>query len=162
MTTLSNPDVELPLLRLMQRLSPSSDLAYAERPASIALGTEAWLLGFSLHRAPAGLDGPMVLRVLHTLEDRHQVAIEHAVQEAIAEQGYPAPLVLISSETDEPLGWPFLVMERLPGEIRPDLPDAVDQQMDALARLHSLDIGPFERALEARGVPAERYVGSSR
>jgi len=119
-------------------------------------------MGFSLHGAPPSFDCPLVLRVLHTGGEQNQIATEHAVQNAIAGQGFPAPYVLGSSSTDEELGWPFLVMKFLPGEPDPHLPNAIELQMKALAQLHSLDTEPVEQAMRAHGVPTEQRYGSCR
>ena len=40
---------------------------------------------------------------------------EAAVQNALAELGYPAPRVFLAEARIEPLGGPFLIMERMPG-----------------------------------------------
>ena len=154
------PDFDVTLLRYLQRLLACPRLEYKEPPTRIAPGTEAWILGFSLQGAPRDFECPLVLRVLHTDGEPYQVATEHAVQNAVAEQGFPAPYVLGSSNTGEVLGWPFLVMKLLPGEPRPNLPNGIELQMEALARLHSLDTEPFEQAMRAHGVPAEQCSGS--
>jgi len=156
------PDIAATLLRYLQRRLERPDLAYAQPLSPIALGTEASIFGFSLHGAPSGLGGPLVLRVMFSADDADEIVVEHAVQNAVAQQGFPAPFVVGSSPTGDGSGRPFMVMTRLPGEHRPDLPNVVDLQMEALAQLHTLDPEPVDRAFEVHGVPFDQRTGSFR
>lgn len=128
----------------------------------MALGTEASIQTFSLDGGPAGLEGPLILRLMLAPGPMHGLVVEHAVQNAVAEQGFPAPRVLASSPTALALGRPFMVMVRLPGKHRPYPPDAVELQMQTLAHLHRLDARPVRQTLETQGVPLSRYTGSAR
>lgn len=161
MTDDATPDLSAPLLRYLQRTLGRPDLEYLSPPAHLAVGTEAWLLGFSLRGAPWGSSTPLVLRALHHPEEL-QIVLEHAVQNAVADQGFPAPRVFASSDAGEELGLPFLIMEFRPGRPRPELPNAIELQMQILAQLHDLDPEPVARSLATHRVPAASATGSSR
>ncbi len=156
------PDFADALIGYLRRYFECPALAYDDRPTPLALGTEASILGFSLRSAPAGLEGPLVLRAMISNVASDAIVVEHAVQNAVAQQGFQAPRVIVSSPTALPIGTPFMVMTRLPGEHRPDLPDAVELQMQALAELHGLDPEPVDRALEVHGVPESQRSASCR
>jgi aminoglycoside phosphotransferase (APT) family kinase protein len=74
---------------------------------------------------------------------------EQATQNTLADQGYPAPRVLLASVDRTPLGAPFLVMERVPGvSLIAAGPLGMDRVLvDLQLRLHALDASPLRRAL---------------
>lgn len=176
-------DFSADLLRYLRRKLELPSLGYLERPTLIGKGTGAWILGFRLGDAPAEYDCPLVLRVLRAGVEPMQVDLEHAVQNAVADQGFPAPRVLMSSKQGDELGRPFLIMVRVPNDLliagllpakrtfaaarrvlqlsrivqRP-----LELQMETLARLHSLDTIPLENALKIRGVSRNRLSAERR
>ena len=81
----------------------------------LAGGFDTEIHALRLRRAPAGFDGPLVLRVLRAHHDPAMVMREQAIQNALADQGYPAARVLHATRDPAPLGAAFLLMERLPG-----------------------------------------------
>ncbi len=80
-------------------------------------GFDATILRFSLQSAPNPFSGPLVLRLFQPTVDPQRAPREGAVQNALAQLGYPAPSVFVAEARIEPLGGPFLIMERMPGRI---------------------------------------------
>ena len=74
-------------------------------------GYDATILRFSLQSAPDPFSGPLVLRLFQATDDAQRATREAAVQNALAELGYPAPRVFIAEARVETLGGPFLIME---------------------------------------------------
>jgi aminoglycoside phosphotransferase (APT) family kinase protein len=113
--------------------------------------TSIWT--FRLHGAAGRWTGPLILRLLNPAHDPQRALRERAIQNAVADQGYPAPRVLWASADRAPLGAGFLVMERARG--RPLLDDRLRGVGAALAaaqaRLHALDAEPLLRALDEEG-----------
>lgn len=81
----------------------------------------------------------------------HDMVREARVQTALSTCGFPVPTILAVHSTDDLLGVPFYVMERLDGDVvtsrlpkRFDTPERrhgmVDAAVDTLAQLHSLDV----------------------
>jgi aminoglycoside phosphotransferase (APT) family kinase protein len=103
------------LLDYMRSATAHQGLAYAEKPTHMSGGFDATILGFSLRGAPKPFSGPLVLRLLQANADRRRVTREAAMQNALAELGYPAPRVFVAEERTEQLGGAFLIMERMPG-----------------------------------------------
>src|SRR5919106_2803990 len=124
-------------------------LELAEPPAPLSGGFDTEIYAVRLRRAPAGFAVPLVLRVLRPHHDPAMVLREQAIQNAVAEQGYPTPRVLHVSVDAAPLGAPFMLMERLPGApLLAAHPLEMDRVLlDAQLRLHALDAAPLARAL---------------
>ena len=103
------------LLDYLRSATARRDLAYAETPTRMSGGFDATIMGFSLRGAPKPFSRPLVLRLFHANADDRRAPREAAVQNALAELGYPAPPVFVVEERTEPLGGAFLIMERMPG-----------------------------------------------
>jgi aminoglycoside phosphotransferase (APT) family kinase protein len=103
------------LLDYLRSVTACPVLAYAEAPTRMRGGYDATILRFGLRGAPDPFSGPLVLRLFQATADAQQAPREAAVQNALAELGYLAPRVLIAETSIEPLGGPFLIMERMPG-----------------------------------------------
>ena len=167
------------LLEHLRLATGRPTLDYRGPLEQIALGTEARILRFSLRSAPRELRGALVLRLYLPEAGPVYVGVEHAAQNALAAQGFPAPRVLLSSQDRTVLGEPFLIMEhvwarpmsrtyaraaRVTARVtrtRPR-PDRQDLYMRTLARLHSLDKAGLARAFAAHGIPSERLTMSIR
>jgi aminoglycoside phosphotransferase (APT) family kinase protein len=91
-------------------------VGYAEAPAPLSGGFDTTILAFRLGGAPAAWERPLILRVMTRTDQGPRVLREVAVHAALVEAGFPAPRVLLHETELAPLGLPFLVMERLPGE----------------------------------------------
>jgi aminoglycoside phosphotransferase (APT) family kinase protein len=89
---------------------------FAETPAPLSGGFDTTILAFRLSGAPAEWEKPLILRVMTRADSGPRVLREAAVHEALVQAGFPAPRVLLHDTEPAPLGLPFLVMERLPGE----------------------------------------------
>ncbi|HZP35456.1 MAG TPA: phosphotransferase [Methylomirabilota bacterium] len=156
-------DLAPTLLTHLRRHLAARALAYAAPPTPIAGGYDTRIWTFRLHDAPAPWSGPLVLRVLNPARDPRRALRERAIQNAVAQEGYPAPRVLWASADRTCLGAGFLVMERARG--RPLLEDRLRgvgvTLAGAQARLHALDPEPVLRALDKEGRPAGGGVDRS-
>jgi len=144
-------------------------------------GYDATILRFGLRGAPDALSGPLVLRLFQPTVDTQRASRETAVQNALAELGYPAPRVFITEARSEPLGGPFLIMERLPGrplgsEFEGLSLKGVGQTLDVLRQLprvrrellqlwgeaqtclHALPTGDFVDRVERSGLAGENLT----
>jgi aminoglycoside phosphotransferase (APT) family kinase protein len=88
---------------------------FAEPLAPLSGGFDTAIYAFRLDGATPALAGPLVLRVLAPRSDPLRALRERAIQNAVAEMGFPAPRVPLASADPEILGGAFLVMERRPG-----------------------------------------------
>jgi aminoglycoside phosphotransferase (APT) family kinase protein len=131
--------------------TPTVDLA--ETPRALTGGFDTEIYALRLRAAPPALAGPLVLRVLRASHEPARALREGAVQNALADLGYPVPRVALASADPGPLGAPFVLMERVGG--RPLLERGVVGAGTTLAelqlRLHALDPGPVARALGEAG-----------
>ncbi len=103
------------LLDYLRSLTACPALAYAEAPTRMSGGYDATILTFSLRGAPDPLSGPLVLRLFQATVDAQRAPREAAVQNALAELGYPAPRVFVTEARTEALSGSFIIMERVPG-----------------------------------------------
>ncbi len=136
-------------------------LELAERPVPLTGGFDTEIHAVRLRGAPAGFAGPLVLRVLRAHHDPAMVMREQAIQNTLADQGYPAARVLHAALDPAPLGAAFLLMERLPGTpLISTRPLGMDRPLiEAQLRLHALDPAPLARAL-GDAVTFEGYLAS--
>jgi aminoglycoside phosphotransferase (APT) family kinase protein len=111
----SDEDLVLSLLDYLRSHTACPALAYADAPTRMSGGYDATILTFSLRGVPDQLSGPLVLRLFQANVDAQRAPREAAVQNALAELGYPAPRVFVTEARVEPLGGPFIIMERVPG-----------------------------------------------
>jgi len=147
---------------LRRRAGAKTD--YAVRPARIPGGFDSRIFAFTLHGAPDGLSGPLVLRLNRSEVDPARARFEATVHRTVAMLGYPCPPVLLVGEADDGLGGAFLVMPRVPGRAMLDAlwgPGLV-RLPDLLARLHlrlhTLDPDPLRRALSTAGFDPTRMT----
>jgi len=152
-TPASLPDLAATFLAHLRRHLATPALGYATPPAPISGGFDTGIWSFRLAGAPASWAGPLILRVRSPAHDPQRALRERAIQNAVAEQGYPAPRALWASADRALLGAGFLVMARAPG--RPLLDDRLRGVSATLAaaqaRLHALDAEPVLRALDEEG-----------
>ena len=136
-------------------------LELAEPPVPLTGGFDTEIHAVRLRGAPAGFAAPLVLRVLRAHHDPAMVMREQAIQNALADQGYPAARVLHAALDPAPLGAAFLLMERLPGTpLISTRPVGMDRLLlEAQLRLHALDPAPIARAL-GDAVTFEGYLAS--
>lgn len=136
-------------------------LELAEPPVPLTGGFDTEIHAVRLRGAPAGFAAPLVLRVLRAHHDPAMVMREQAIQNTLADQGYPAARVLHAALDPAPLGAAFLLMERLPGTpLISTRPVGMDRLLlEAQLRLHALDPAPLARAL-GDAVTFEGYLAS--
>jgi aminoglycoside phosphotransferase (APT) family kinase protein len=136
-------------------------VGFADAPAPLSGGFDTTILAFRLSGAPAEWERPLILRVMTRGDSAPRVLREAAVHAAVVEAGFPAPRVLLQETELAPLGLPFLVMERLPGETmwsaaaKAGLPAflAMPRRLAELqARLHRLSGDGLRNSARALGV----------
>ncbi len=172
---MSDEDLVLSLLDYLRSHTACPALAYAEAPERMSGGYDATILRFSLRGAPDQLSGPLVLRLFQANVDAQRAPREAAVQNALAEAGYPAPRVFVTEARAEALGGSFIIMERVPGhplgsefeglsikglrqvfDILRQLPRVRREMLrlwdEAQTRLHALPVRDFFDRIERAGV----------
>lgn len=139
------------LLEYLGAVLDGARVSLAEPPAPVSGGFDTQIYSFRLVGAPPNLSGPLILRVLSPLHDPRRALRERAIQNALADQGYPTLRAPLASADPAILGAGFLVMERLPG--RPLLEvrrlGMAGVVVRAQRRLHALDPGPVLKAIDA-------------
>lgn len=181
---MTHEDLVRSLLAYLRSVTACPDLAYDEAPTRMSGGYDATILRFSLNRAPDPFSGPLVLRLFQATVDAQRAPQEGAVQNALAELGYPAPRVFAAEARIEPLGGPFLIMERVPGRVigseleglsikglgqalslLAQLPRIRREVLrfwdEAQTRLHALPADAFVDLVKRAGVPPENLTFDS-
>jgi aminoglycoside phosphotransferase (APT) family kinase protein len=176
----SEKDIVRSLLEYLQSRTACQLLAYAEAPTRMSGGYDATILSFSLQSAADPFSGPLVLRLFQATVDAQRASREAAVQNALADLGYPAPRVFVAEPRTEPLGGPFLIMERIPGRslgtefeglsikglgqtlgILRQLPRIRREVLrlwdEAQTRLHGLPVSDFVDRVERAGFSGENF-----
>jgi aminoglycoside phosphotransferase (APT) family kinase protein len=180
----NDEDIGRSLLDYLRSTTACPVLAFAEAPARMSGGYDAAILRFSLQSAPDPFSGPLVLRLFQATADAQRAPREAAVQNALTELGYPAPHVFIAEPRVEPLGAPFLIMERMPGrslgsnfeglsvkgvrqtlDILRRLPRIRREVLrlwdEAQTRLHTLPVSDFVDRVERAGFSGETFTVKS-
>jgi aminoglycoside phosphotransferase (APT) family kinase protein len=139
----------------------SAGVGFAETPAPLSGGFDTTILAFRLSGAPADWSMPLIIRVITRGASGPRVLREAAVHAALVKEGFPVPRVLLHYAEPAPLGAPFLIMERLPGETmwsataKGGVPAflAMPRRLAELhARLHRLDGEALADSARALGV----------
>jgi aminoglycoside phosphotransferase (APT) family kinase protein len=164
--------VAVELVDRLRRRADLHDVTFLDPPAAITGGYDTAIFSFRLAGAAPPWDAPLILRLFRP-EYADRPRIEAAVQNAVADMGYPCPRVLLASAGDAIAGRPFIIMERVEGRqlIRYiTTPSRMTLRVtpilaDAHARLHGIDVaalrdrlshdGLGERDLEAMTFDAE-------
>lgn len=152
-------------LLVVLRREAGDDVRFAGEPIALTGGFWAQLVSFRLADAPAGWDGALVARVM---PDAAIAAKETAFQRAVADEGYPTPVVHAAGGPDAGItDQAYLVMDLAEGQpllagldglaaIR-RLPSLARRLPKVLARvladLHRLDPEPVIKALDAGDAP---------
>jgi aminoglycoside phosphotransferase (APT) family kinase protein len=100
------------LLEVLRASSGHPGLTYARTPEPLTGGFWAELLQFSVTGAPDGWPSALVARLM---PDEQLARKETVVQTAVANAGYPTPIVRVSGDASAGLGRAFMVMDRAPG-----------------------------------------------
>ncbi len=164
---LSDDRIEELLLRYLQTKLRHEDLRYLTPPARFAGSFENRVYGFQLSSPEKRFSGPLVLRLFSQAGDAARGDREFALQNALADLGFPAPRVFLSEDDSSVLGGPFTLMEWLPGTTLYNnsigfsnaLPlwialsfRAPRQRAEIQARLHSMDAGLIVAKMRAAGI----------
>ncbi|HEV8438105.1 MAG TPA: phosphotransferase [Methylomirabilota bacterium] len=154
-------DLASRLLEHLREALAAPGLQFAEPPTGISGGFDTQIVAFRLEGAPPGFSGPLILRLLGAHAEPARALRERAVQNTLADLGYPVPRVLLATSDPAPLGLPGLIMERVPG--RPLLETRVFGLARVLVelqlRLHALDAQALRQALDEEGRTAVSMDG---
>jgi aminoglycoside phosphotransferase (APT) family kinase protein len=155
------PSVDTALSAYFAKTPGLRDTSFAEPPALIPCGWEAYIFRFRLRRCgglPSLCHRPLVLRLYAGPGGLPRARREFAAQTYAYRLGYPVPEPLLLEQDSGPLGGPFVIMEYVPGEALLDrlrgnylrVLEVPARLADAHARLHALPVhgrdlprGPF-------------------
>lgn len=98
------------------RAALGASVGFATAPARLSGGFDTTILAFSLAGAPAEWQGGLILRLMAHARLAERVRREAATHDALAGAGFAVPRVLCAETDAEPLGRPFLIMQRLAGD----------------------------------------------
>jgi aminoglycoside phosphotransferase (APT) family kinase protein len=133
------------LARFLRMRDEPADVTVSGR-ATVGLSQETWFASVTA----GGTTEEVVVRLPTAASGRRAIMTQRAALQAVPAIGVPAPRLRWWDDTpDNPLGRPFLVMERLQGTVPAgwhDVPEPergvlAAQAVDAMARLHALDLG---------------------
>jgi aminoglycoside phosphotransferase (APT) family kinase protein len=99
---------------LRERLGAA--VAYAEPPTPLSGGFDTIIHVLRLSGATGDWSGALILRIMRRGTSGARVRREAAAHAALDKAGFPVPRVLLAEPDPAPLGAPFLIMQRLPGE----------------------------------------------
>jgi aminoglycoside phosphotransferase len=151
---------------------------FSQPPADLLGGNETTIYAFEFD-VPADhlFSGPLVIRIFDKAATHPQQYLwEAAAHNVLASQGFPVPRILRSS-VDDGLGGPWLIMDRLPGEMLGSeamvmpwgvfrFPSVMRSLPDSLAelhtRLHALDPGRMKTELADLPIDAEMFTPEGR
>src|ERR1700731_767931 len=109
--------IEGPLLQSLQVKLEQPNLRYLKTPARFPGGVENRVYGFHLQDADAEFSRPLILRLFSRHGDSTRARREFALQNAVADLGFPAPRVFVCEDDVSILSGPFTIMERFPGAV---------------------------------------------
>lgn len=118
------PAVSDGLLDYFRRQLNVNDLEYRHRPRQIPNGRETYTFHFQLdscEQLPAGLRGPLILRLYSSVHGLDTLRHDYAVQEHMVRLDYPVPRPLLLEEDCAYFGGPFMVMQFVHGQNLLDL-----------------------------------------
>ena len=96
-------DVNNILLSYLRSELNKQQLTYMSPPMPIKGGFDTRIFSFQLKGAPNELSSPLILR-LFKKSSQHRAIFESAVQNAVADSGYPAPRVFFTCTDESVLG----------------------------------------------------------
>jgi aminoglycoside phosphotransferase (APT) family kinase protein len=109
--------IDASLLAYLRDALDAPGLAFASPPERFTAGVENRVYGLQLSGAAPDLSGSLVLRLYGLGSEGARARLEATVQASVSQQGFPAPRPLHVCEDTAVLGAPFMIMERLPGQI---------------------------------------------
>jgi aminoglycoside phosphotransferase (APT) family kinase protein len=144
------PDVGDDLLNYLRSVLDDAGLAYSSRPTPVEGGFDTLIYRFQLRGTQGELAKPLILRFFRGSSPSRAIQ-ESAIQEAIADTGYPAPRVHIACEDEGVLGSAFIIIDLMPGEPMMSLPleEIPGMLAEAHILLHAIDAETINNALKA-------------
>jgi len=135
------------------------DLQYRSTPTPLHGGYETRIYRFQLDGAQTGFTHPLVLRLYPEFYGIQNAVWESAVQNSLAESGFPVARVHFLCSDTSILGGAFYVMDYLPGQpLMFANPDRVPELLGKThAELHQLDPKSIVNALKSKGFDAHDY-----
>ena len=132
---------------------------YAETPQAITGGYDTAIYAFHLTGTEGPWHEPLILRLFRP-GDTDRPRIEAAVQNALADSGYPCPRALLAGGDDRIDGRPYMIMERVPGRRLIDYITSPGRRTlrasstlaTAQVRLHAIDTSGLRERLIAHGL----------
>jgi aminoglycoside phosphotransferase (APT) family kinase protein len=127
-------------------------------------GYDTLIYHFKLRGIQGELSKPLVLRLFRDFHDPDRATSESAVQNALANQGYPVPKVYFTCTNESYLGNAFLIMKFLAGE---NIWVAMGEEMPKIlgtlhAKLHLMDPVPLLNTLKVEDVSEQCYQFNER
>jgi aminoglycoside phosphotransferase (APT) family kinase protein len=158
MTDKSLPDINEKLLAYLRSELDNQELTYVSMPSPVTGGFDTRIFSFQLKGAPYEVSRPLILRLFRK-SSQNRATFESAVQNAVADSGYPAPRVFFTDTDESILGGSFMIMELIPGQTMTNLPLNIIPEMLAKAHLHlhSIDVESVRSALDVVGLRQDRY-----
>lgn len=152
------PDIANRLLAHLRAELDDAGVGYRAPPAPLSGGYETRMARFELAGAPEQWSGPLVLRIYAANQSLQRAQYEAAVQNSLADQGYPVPRALFTG-ADDAIGGPYLIMRFLPGKtmLAAEPQRTPDMLGAAHAALHELDPEPLIDSLRRRGLDVRRF-----
>jgi aminoglycoside phosphotransferase (APT) family kinase protein len=134
----------------LRRAVPGWQRVQVEDLTDLGAGWESELYSFTVEHGPAGngLREGLVLRVYPGDDADAKSAHEFRSMSQLRQAGYPVPRVILLERENSPFGSPFVIMERIQGQMLGSLlfgaPEAQQQELltlfcELFVRLHRLD-----------------------
>jgi len=148
------------LLTVLRSGTGSPCLAYSRTPVRLSGGFWAELFAFSLAEPPDGWPQDLVARIMPESDTARR---ETVIQQGVAAEGFPTPVVRVAGGPDDGLGDAYMVMDLAPGApllsglslsgvLAPGIFTEIPRQLaSTMARLHALDPDHVRGQLEAAG-----------
>jgi aminoglycoside phosphotransferase (APT) family kinase protein len=147
------------LLSFLKQELGNKKIDYEIAPSLIHGGNETSIYKFQLKSVHEPLSRPLVLRVFNKSNLPKHAIMESVVHNSLVDQGFPVPYVHHYCIDHKYLGYQFLIMDFLPGEI---LPIVFDQDTPIVlgkthAELHSADSIQLNKDMIAEGFGGKHY-----
>jgi aminoglycoside phosphotransferase (APT) family kinase protein len=147
------------LLYFLREETGDTNLDYETAPSQIQGGNETSIFRFQLKRVHSSLSRPLVLRVFNKSNLPKHAIMESVVHNSLADQGFPVPYVHFSCIDHKYIGYQFLIMDFLPGDILPlifeqDTPTVLGKTH---AELHNADSTQLSKDMIMEGFGGKQY-----
>ena len=154
----SHADIKENLLAHLRSELGNQQLTYVSPPTPVTGGFDTRIFSFQLKGAPNKLSRPLILR-LFGKSSQNRARFESAVQNVVADSGYPAPRAFFTCTDESVLGGSFMIMELMPGQPMFNMP--IENVSEMLGKshihLHNIDVDFIRQALDVAGIRQDRY-----